>query len=95
MNKLSSYSSLYIQQLNKIIIKYFPYLCPIQKNFSLSLKGISRLVMLDRYSQKDKELKTLQVGDVVLTTIKPDPRFPSKGIGKIVDKFTNEQGVLF
>jgi ribonucleoside-diphosphate reductase alpha chain len=50
--------------------------------------------MLDRYSQKDKERKTLQVGDVVLTVIKPDPKFPSRGIGKIIAKI-DEKNVVY
>ena len=95
MNQPLLYSSSYIKQINQIIVKHFPHLCPIQKDFSFNLEGISRLVMLDRYSQKDKELKTLQIGDTVLTTIKPDPRFPSKGVGKIIDKSVNQHGMLF
>ncbi|CAG8843140.1 24023_t:CDS:2, partial [Racocetra persica] len=27
-----------------------------------------------------KERKTLQIGDIVLTVIKPDPKFPSRGV---------------
>src|SRR2546421_32303 len=95
MNKPLLYPPLYIQQINQIITKFFPHLCPIQKDFSSNLEGISRLVMLDRYSQKDKGLKTLQIGDIVLTTIKPDPRFPSKGIGKVIDKFVSQHKASF
>ena len=51
--------------------------------------------MLDRYSQKYKELKTLQVGDTVITAIKPDSRFPARGIGKIIKKFINDHEKLF
>lgn len=95
MNDYSPYSLSYINQLNQIITAHFPHICPIKESFKLSLEGISRLVMLDRYSQKDKELKTLQIGDTIITTIKPDPRFPSKGVGTIIDKFTNRHGILF
>ncbi|CAG8669647.1 4710_t:CDS:1, partial [Ambispora leptoticha] len=56
---------------------------------------ISRLVMLDRYSQKDKERKTLQVGDVVLTVIKFDPKFPARGVGEIIDKIVDNRGNSF
>ncbi|RHZ36264.1 adenosylcobalamin-dependent ribonucleoside-diphosphate reductase [endosymbiont GvMRE of Glomus versiforme] len=90
-----AYPETYINRLNSLIDSRFSHLCSIQKNFRLSLQGISRLVMLDRYSQKDKELKSLQIGDVVLTTIKYDPKFPSKGIGKIVDKFTDNSIVFW
>nr|CAG8443269.1 13405_t:CDS:10 [Entrophospora candida] len=51
--------------------------------------------MLDRYSQKDKDLKTLQIDDIVLTTIKPDPRFPSRGVGKIINQFNSPNGTSF
>jgi ribonucleoside-diphosphate reductase alpha chain len=83
------YPETYISHLNNLIKSHFNHLSPIQKNFHLTLRGISRLVMLDRYSQKDKKRKSLQVGDIVLTVIKPDPNFPSRGIGKIVGKFEN------
>jgi len=95
MNQNETYQKSYLDRLNRVIKENFNHLCPIQENFSLTLQGISRLVMLDRYSQKDKELKSLQVEDIVITVIKPDPRFPSKGIGKIIDKFVNKQGILF
>ena len=90
-----NYSAKIVENLNKTITEIFPHLCPIKPDFNLTLQGISRLVMLDRYSQKDKGLKTLQIGDIILTVIKPDPRFPSKGIGKVVDKFSNQHRTLF
>lgn len=95
MNWNEIYPKPYLDRLNSDISKNFNHLCPIQENFSLTLQGISRLVMLDRYSQKDKERKTLQVGDIVLTIIKPDPRFPARGVGQIVDKFSDERGISF
>ncbi|MCE8162710.1 MAG: adenosylcobalamin-dependent ribonucleoside-diphosphate reductase [Candidatus Moeniiplasma glomeromycotorum] len=93
--KAPSYSLQIVEKLNQVIAENFPHLALIKPNFNLTLQGISRLVMLDRYSQKDKALKTLQAGDIVLTVIKPDPQFPSKGIGQIVNQFTNEYGILF
>lgn len=39
--------------------------------------------MLDRYTYKDTEKKTLGVGDLVILTVKPDPKFPARGIGRI------------
>jgi len=89
------YPQVYINYLNSLITNDFKHLSPIQENFSLTLQGISRLVMLDRYSQKDKEKKTLQVGDIVLTIIKPDPKFPTRGIGKIVEKIVDNRGNAF
>src|SRR4051794_2351803 len=70
MNHSQIYQKSYLEHLNKVITEHFPHLCSIQENFSLTLQGISHLVMLDRYSQKDKEQKTLQMGDIVLTIIK-------------------------
>lgn len=95
MNLPLNYSPTTTQNLNQTIAENFPHLCPIKPNFTLTLQGISRLVMLDRYSQKDKELKTLQIGDMVLTVIKSDPRFPSKGVGKVIDKLVNQHGMPF
>lgn len=39
--------------------------------------------MLDRYAQKDRELRTLGVGDIVLTVIKEDPKYPARGVGVV------------
>ena len=50
-------------------------------------------VMLDRYSFKDTEKKTLGVGDLVLLTVKYDPKFPARGYG-IVTKINNGQTVV-
>src|SRR5690606_26913458 len=49
----------------------------------ITRSGVSRLVMLDRYSFKDTEKKTLKEGDIVVLTIKQDPKFPARGIGII------------
>jgi len=45
--------------------------------------GFQYLIMLDRYSLKDTSLETLKVGDVVVTTIKDDPKFPVVGYGTV------------
>ncbi|WP_027120017.1 vitamin B12-dependent ribonucleotide reductase [[Mycoplasma] testudinis] len=66
-------------------IKNFPNISPIAPTDHRSFDGISRLVMLDRYSQKDKFLTTLTVGDIVVTLIQDDTRFPSRGIGQVID----------
>jgi len=72
-----------ITTLNKDLEKHFTHLFPITNEMRLSFSGVSRLVMLDRYTQKDISLKTLKVGDLVLTIIKDDPKFPARGIGYI------------
>jgi len=74
----------YIEQLNKDIT-LFPEVFPIAKDMHITYKGVSRLVMLDRYSFKDAEKKTLKIGDLVILTVKQDPKFPARGLGKIVD----------
>src|SRR5690554_5297132 len=54
----------------------------------MEFDGVSRLVMLDRYSFKDTEKKTLDVGDLVLLTVKYDPKFPARGYGIIEEMNT-------
>lgn len=78
-----TYSKETIQKLNNDIEKNFPHLFPIEDSFHIAHQGVSRLVMLDRYSQKDLGLKTLGVNDLVLTVIKEDPKYPARGIGYI------------
>jgi len=73
-----------IAKLNRDIEGYFPLLFPIRGEDKLTHKGVSRLVMLDRYSQKDRDLVSLGVGDLVLTVIKEDPKYPARGIGTIL-----------
>ncbi|MGM9927349.1 MAG: vitamin B12-dependent ribonucleotide reductase [Bacillus sp. (in: firmicutes)] len=72
-----------IQRLNEDI-KLFPQVHPITADMVLSHKGVSRLVMIDRYSYKDTEKITLKEGDFVVLTIKEDPKFPARGLGHIV-----------
>ncbi len=74
--------SINIEQLNKDI-EMFAQVHPITEEMHLSHKGVSRLVMLDRYAFKDTEKKTLQKGDFVVLTIKEDPKFPARGLGFI------------
>lgn len=71
-----------IEKLNEDI-KQFPQVFPIEDGMKTTFDGVSRLVMLDRYSFKDTEKKTLGVGDLVVVTIKPDPQFPTRGIGYV------------
>lgn len=72
-----------VEKLNRDIQSHFPLIFPIESHYSLTHNGVSRLVMLDRYSQKDRNLKTLGIGDIVVTIVKEDPKFPSRGIGSI------------
>lgn len=78
------YSETTVQKLNADIRSHFPHIYPIEKEDHLSHAGVSRLVMLDRYAQKDRSHKSLGVGDVVVTVVKEDPKFPSRGIGTVV-----------
>ena len=72
-----------IVKLNQDIREFFPYLTEIQPEDHTIHAGVSRLVMLDRYAQKDRELRTLGVGDIVLTVIKEDPKYPARGVGVV------------
>ena len=54
-------------QLNADIAK-FPQVHPITEDMKIEHSGVSRLVMIDRYSFKDTEKKTLQAGDFVVLT---------------------------
>lgn len=68
--------------LNKDI-EQFPQVHPITFDMKLTFDGVSRLIMLDRYAFKDTEKKTLAVGDLVVLTVKDDPKFPARGIGHV------------
>jgi len=75
------YTDAHIKQLNEQIRDNFELLFPVDSNMKTTHEGISRLVMLDRYAQKDRLLKTLTKGDLVVAKIKHDPKFPTLGIG--------------
>ncbi|WP_408006729.1 vitamin B12-dependent ribonucleotide reductase [Pseudalkalibacillus sp. A8] len=72
-----------IDRLNEDIAK-FEQVHPITPDMHTTHKGVSRLVMLDRYSFKDTEKRTLREGDFVILTVKDDPKFPARGLGFIV-----------
>lgn len=76
--------SLDVERLNKDI-GLFPQVHPITPDMNITHKGVSRLVMLDRYTFKDTEKITLANGDFVVLTIKEDPKFPARGLGFILD----------
>lgn len=79
------YLDAHIKQLNEQIKDKFPLLYPVEKHMKTTNEGISRMVMLDRYSQKDRKLETLSPGDLVVAKIKHDPKFPTLGIGYVKD----------
>jgi ribonucleoside-diphosphate reductase alpha chain len=76
--------SLDVERLNKDI-GLFPQVHPITSDMHITHKGVSRLVMLDRYTFKDTEKITLSNGDFVVLTIKEDPKFPARGLGFILE----------
>jgi ribonucleoside-diphosphate reductase alpha chain len=78
-------TDLNVAQLNEDI-NQFPQVHPITPDMYRRQEGVSRLVMLDRYSFKDIEKKTLKIGDFVVLTVKDDPKFPARGYG-IVKEF--------
>ncbi|WP_141431927.1 vitamin B12-dependent ribonucleotide reductase [Bacillus sp. 03113] len=64
-------------------IKQFTEVFPITPDMKMTFDGVSRLIMLDRYTFKDTEKKTLKVGDFVVLTVKTDPKFPARGYGYV------------
>nr|MBO2506509.1 ribonucleotide reductase [Bacilli bacterium] len=95
MVMIDSYTTILIDQLNKDI-EQFPQVHPITPDMHVTHKGVSRLVMIDRYSFKDTEKKTLKPGDFVVLTIKEDPKFPARGLGYIqsIDWKENKAEIL-
>ena len=89
------YNQLFVEQLNEAIT-YFPEVFPIEKEMKLSRSGVSRMVMLDRYSLKDMSLKTLKEGDLVLLTAVEHPEFPTRALGYIqtLSKESQEATIL-
>jgi ribonucleoside-diphosphate reductase alpha chain len=75
-----AYSQELIDQLNRDI-EQFPQVHPITPDMKHTFSGISRLVMIDRYSFKDTKLKTLKEKDFVVLTVKEDPKWPTRGFG--------------
>ncbi len=77
------YSASLIEKLNQDIRQHFPHLFLIDETMNRTFDGVSRLVMLDRYTQKDINHVSLGIGDLVICIVKDDPKFPSRGIGYI------------
>jgi ribonucleoside-diphosphate reductase alpha chain len=80
---MRKYDSSLVKRLNDNIKSKFTHLFPITDDMYKSFDGVSRLVMLDRYTQKDLSLETLEEGDLVITIVKNDPKFPARGIGNV------------
>ena len=80
------YNNELIEKINENIRGGFPHLFPITEDMNKTFEGVSRLVMLDRYTQKDLSLDTLSEGDLVITIVKNDPKFPSRGIGYVLSR---------
>lgn len=78
-----------IERLNQDI-QQFPQVHEITADMGITKKGVSRLVMLDRYTFKDTEKKTLKEGDFVVLTVKDDPKFPARGYGYVLEMLKEE-----
>lgn len=81
---MKQYSDKLKQSVNEAIKQHYPHLYPITDDMKKSFEGVSRLVMIDRYTQKDLSLKTLKEGDLVITIVRDDPKFPARGIGHVL-----------
>ena len=72
------------EQLKKEEYDKFPFIRIPEKGENLTtFEGFQRLIMLDRYSLKDTMLETLKEGDLVLTIVKDDPKYPTMGYGRV------------
>jgi len=72
------------RQLKREEYAKFPFIrIPEEGDNLTTFEGFQRLIMLDRYSIKDVSLETLKEGDVVLTTVKDDPKYPLMGYGTV------------
>lgn len=80
ITNISNNEKIDIKRLN-MAIKSFHQVHPITDKMTLTYKGVSRLVMLDRYAFKDISKATLSVGDLVVLTVKADPNYPTRGTG--------------
>lgn len=92
---MSKVMKINVERLNRDI-EQFPQVHPITPDMNITKKGVSRLVMLDRYTFKDTEKKTLKDGDFVVLTVKDDPKFPARGYGYVleIDWVSNKAKVL-
>ena len=79
-----------VQKLNNDLLNNFPHLFLADDTMKLTFQGVSRLVMLDRYTQKDINYVSLSEGDLVICVTKDDPKFPTRGIGYVKKIEENE-----
>jgi ribonucleoside-diphosphate reductase alpha chain len=79
---MTTFTNETITKLNEDIAQ-FKQVFPITDDMEKAFSGVSRLIMLDRYTFKDTEKKTLKVGDFVVLTVKTDPKFPARGYGYV------------
>lgn len=77
------YDKSLVDSLNEDIKAHFPEVFTIDGSMKNAREGVSRLVMLDRYAQKDTRKKTLKPGDLVIVEIIPHQQYPTQGIGYI------------
>lgn len=91
MNSIQTASQ--IEKLNRDI-SLFPQVTPITSEMHMTKKGVSRLVMLDRYSFKDTKKITLDVGDLVIVTYRDDPKFPGRGYGTLVEFLSDNEALI-
>ena len=80
----TTFTDSYIRKLNEDIA-VFPQVTPIKPDFHITRKGVSQLVMLDRYAFKDIEKRTLSEGDFVIVKVNDDPKFPALVLGFITN----------
>ena len=74
------YSQQLIKKLNQDIKDSFPHLFLIDtETMSKTFSSVSRMVLLDRYSQKDINHQSISVGDLIICVVKDDPNFPKIG----------------
>lgn len=84
MQRNHVYSKKLIERLNQDIRDNFPHLFLIDtEKMSKTFSSVSRMVLLDRYSQKDINHQTISVGDLIICIVKEDENFPTRGIGYI------------
>lgn len=91
---MHKYEKTLIEKLNNDISKHFPHLFLIDKSMNKTFEGVSRLVMLDRYTQKDINHISLGIGDLIICVVKDDPKFPSRGIGYITQILDDKVHIL-
>ena len=65
-------------------IEVFNEVHSVEPGMHEEMRGVGRLVMLDRYSFKDTKHITLGLTDLVVLTYKEDPKYPARGYGYVI-----------